>query len=81
MEYGNIDFQSEEYAVFKEASRKYYEAKEKFDRYTMMYRITKHDTHVKLISEQRRILPQLAGEKRRSWYELLKKTREAQANG
>lgn len=78
MGYGNIDFESEEYKAFVETSKKYFEAKEKCDRYAMMFRITTHDTHARLAAEQRRLLPHLASDKRKAWGKLLRLTREAQ---
>ncbi|MDA2128730.1 hypothetical protein PDM92_21435 [Bacillus cereus] len=70
-----VDVYSREYDEFEKANREYFKCKELLERYAMMHRITREESYRKWASDERRKLPALASNKRKTWYALLKKTR------
>lgn len=74
----HIDPYTKEYMEYEEAFNYYWDTKKNIEKYADEYRITADDSILTLLRPLKRKLPQLASDKRKAWYRVLKVTREAQ---
>ncbi|MED2788250.1 hypothetical protein P4261_28320 [Bacillus thuringiensis] len=76
----HIDPYTTEYMNYEKAFKEYWDTKKQLEKYADQYRITADDSLLTLMRPLKRQLPQLASNKRKWWYLVLKGTREAQGD-